>query len=559
MDKLKSLISKQYFVRILFLVWVLFITNLWLPRNWDFYGSGDWDLTYSTFEAARISILQYGEWPSYQPYLAFGSDLNANPQAVHASIFFIPVLLFGSFYGIKITILIALLIGLFGAKKLFQLIGAEVLISTLMAMVFVASPFFSRHIIEAGHSNFLYMLLLPYLFFHVLSFYKSQKIFHFLMASLILTQTLAGGAPFAFIVSCLAIVLWSIGLVWIEKIKLYKALPNILIIVIATGLNLWKILPILDLWNETPRLVNDETGINLLIFLHALNDSPTDTSTYHAWHEISIGFPLVLLAFIIYKIQIVNSYFKWILLFIPIIWLGLGNIPAYVNPWYVLNHYVPGFTSLRAPYRFGGLSLLILSIAFVKTSKFYIDNKLFYIVLIAITLSQTLSFNAISRNQVFTERIAEISNRNDSLFQVKRFHVSEKEYQYLSIKNQNFIQNAYEPLELQTVSDSVDQFVTGARILKFTPTKITFAPNQNLVKIGLRYSINWKINGKGELSNQNGLIVYKGPLENFTIIYSNNVFKTGLLYSLIFLVFVIAGSIIYNWRIRTKKHSIIKD
>lgn len=554
MDKLKSLISKQYFVWILFLVWVLFITNLWLPRNWDFYGNGDWDLTYSTFEAARISILQYGEWPSYQPYLAFGSDLNANPQAVHASIFFIPVLLFGSFYGVKVSMLLALLIGLFGAKKLFQLIGGDTLISTLMAMVFVASPYFSRHIIEAGHSNFLYMLLLPYLFFHVLSYYKNQKIFNFLMASLILTQILAGGAPFAFIVSSLALVLWSIGLLWIEKINFGKVLPNFLFIFIAIGLNLWKILPILDLWNESPRLVNDESGINILVFLHALNDSPSDTGTPHAWHEISIGFPLVLLAFIIYKIQNIDSYLKWILLFIPIIWIGLGNMPAYVNPWYILNHYVPGFTSLRAPYRFAGLSLLIFSIVFIKTSKFYIDNKLFYIVLIAITLSQTLSFNAISRNQVFSERIAEITLNKDSLFQVKR--TIEKHYQYVSIKNQNFIQNAYEPLTLKTVKDSVDQFISGAQLLNFSPTKISLAPNQNFVKIGLRYSSYWEIDGNGKLSEQNGLLVYNGPIEKFTLKYSNPIFKRGLLYSLIFLVFIIAGTLYSYFRLMKQKNKL---
>ena len=94
MEKLQGIFGKSRNIWILFIAWILFASNLWLPRNWGFYGEGDWDLTYSTFEVARINIIEYGEWPSYQGFLSFGSDLDANPQSVGASIFLIPILFY---------------------------------------------------------------------------------------------------------------------------------------------------------------------------------------------------------------------------------------------------------------------------------------------------------------------------------------------------------------------------------------------------------------------------------------------------------------------------------
>jgi hypothetical protein len=43
------------------LLWCLLISNLIVPRQWGFYGKGDWDLTYSTFEMARsMGIITIG-------------------------------------------------------------------------------------------------------------------------------------------------------------------------------------------------------------------------------------------------------------------------------------------------------------------------------------------------------------------------------------------------------------------------------------------------------------------------------------------------------------------
>lgn len=546
MDKLQKLISKPNQVLILFLCWALFVTDLWLPRNWGFYGNGDWDLTYSTFELARISVLKYSEWPSYQPYLAFGSDLNANPQAVHVSLFFIPVLLFGSFYGYKASILIALLFGLFGSRRLFISIGANHLTAFLMALVFTGAPYFSRHVFEAGHSNFLYVLFLPWLLFHLNSFRINGKKQHAVWSVLLLTQPIAGGAPLVFIFSVFLITLWIAGLMLSKTGNFRTIAAFLLFALLAVLINAWKILPVMDLWKNSPRLVSDDSGINLLVWLNSLMDFKTDTRTAHGWHEFAIGFPAVLLAITIYYFKRLNHYKIWLLMFIPLFWISLGNFPFYFNPWYLFHHYFPFFNSLRAPYRFGGLSLLVFCIAYVRIHHFTKDNSLIYIILIVSALSQTLSFNAISRQLVHGPRIEDIKQEKHSVLEVVNNAASQEKKQYLLLKQEAIIQNAYEPLHLKPVTDSLKSFIEGGQIIKFSPEKITIRSTDSVLKTSLRYSPYWQIKGSGAIGEQNGLLCISGAKGDLELQYINPEFRKGVIISSISLLISILFAFLYR-------------
>lgn len=538
MDKLQRLASSNAIVAFIFIIWTLFITGLWLPRNWGFYGNGDWDLTYSTFEMARISVLKYHEWPSFQPYLSFGTDLNANPQATHASMFFIPVLLFGSFYGYKLSILLALIIGLSGARKLFLSIGGNTLVSTLLAFIFVGAPYFSRHIFEAGHSNFLYMLFLPWLFYHLNSYLNTSKRKHAVWSVLLLAQPIAGGAPLVFIFSVALMFLWVCGLLWTKQETVKRTSPFLLFTGIALLLNAWKILPVMALWKDSPRLVVDDSGINPLIWLHALGDYTTDTGTPHGWHEITIGFPIVLLFVIIYVFRQFPDYKKWLMLMLMLVWVGLGNFPSYANPWYLLNHYMPVFSSLRAPYRFGGLTLLILCIAYVRLHYLTGDNFLIYIVLIGVTVMQTLSFNAISRQMVFSPRLEDFNHLKQAPFTVVKPFVTGQDKQYIALRNETFVQNAYEPLNLKPVYDSLPVFISGGKIVHYSPNCIGILAQDTLVKLSLRYSENWIVKGEGRSTDVNGLLCISGSRGTIEVCYKNPAFEKGLAISaLSFLIF----------------------
>jgi hypothetical protein len=549
-EKLKHFFLSNTGLWLIFILWTLFISNLWLPRNWGFYGTDDWDLTYSTFEVARKSVVEFGQWPSYNIYCAFGSDLDANPQATHASIFFIPVLLFGTFYGYKLSILLAILIGCWGAFKLFKTIQPDKVLSVCMALVFVGCSYFSRHIFQAGHSNMMYFYLLPWLAFFLNRLLDSHKFLDFLWPVLILFQTIVGGAPFVFVVFSLFMALWGIGLVWIDKRTLKTVSIFIWIILFGIGLASWKIWPVLQYWEFMPRLVKDESGINLLIWLQALCDFETDTRTHHKWHEFTMGFSLILVIISLYYFPRFQNGSKWLLLFLVVFWLSFGNMPPYLNPWYLLNHYVPVFTSLRAPYRFGILVVFILCIVSLKSFKFIQDKQLLYMILVGITLTQTLNYNSISKKIIGSPRLEYFKTTQAAALQPMKMTLDEEFFQFIYLKQNRLIQNAYEPLYLSKVSDSMDQFIEGGKLVNFTPKKCRIQAIDDEISVCIRFHKNWHLKGIGAIEEKDGLIHIRNAAGEIELFYQNQDVKHGLMASAAFMILFIGSSF---WFFRKKQ------
>lgn len=521
---------------LLFVLWSLFITDLWLPRNWGFYGNGDWDLTYSTYEVARKSIIEFGQLPHYNPFLAFGSDLDANPQAAHYSIFFLPILAFGTFYGYKVSILLAIVLGLLGCHKLLKAIGSDIMPSILLSMILCSAPYFGRHIIEAGHSNFLNFYLIPALFWLYLRYIKSGKFSQLGLPVLILVQFICGGAPFIFIVAVIILMLWLIGRLVLQLISIKKALFVFSTVGFAIGLSLWKLLPVMDLWTNSPRLVNDDSRINLLVWLHALNDSKTDTGTPHNWHEIAIGTGLFLPLLIILYRQYIPNFKTWLILLVLVIWLGLGNQPNYINPWYLIHHTLPFFNGLRAPYRFAFILLFAIIIGSAIIITKIKDNKLIYIILFSIALSNTLNYNALSRNLVHTPRIDDIPKDSTSKFAIRNLG-NDYPFHYLSLKNNQFLVSAYEPMHLPNVGDTLESFVKGGNLTHFTPNAITIKSTDTLSILALRWQEGWTSSNNSVIINYKGLLAVRSAIGNEILLnYHNPALSIGINYSLVVLL-----------------------
>lgn len=521
--------STRFGTGLLFVVWALFITNLWLPRNWGFYGGDDWDLTYATFESARKSLMDYHQWPGFNPYLAFGSDMDANPQSAHASIFFLPILLFGTFYGYKVSVLMAIVLGLTGMKQLLESLKLNAIQAAMLSMLFFSASYFSRHIMEAGHSNFLNFYLIPYLFLFLDKFRTRGKLWHGLMAVLILTQFISGGAPLVFIVAAFMVLAWSLALIN-NKTESYRCLlNNIVILIFGFALSLWKILPVLGFWSHHPRLVVDDSGINPLIFLDALSDFRTDTRTPHDWHEFSVGIGLLIPLLILYYRQQIPHFKTAFIFSLFFVWLTMGNVPAYINPWYLIHHFVPIFDGLRAPSRFAFILLFILTIGFAYILKSENSNKLIVLILASITLSNGLSFNAISRNLVFSKRIEHLPKPSEGLPEVTTSH---KKNLYFNLLENKLIVDAYEPQALPEVKDTLLGVCMGAEIKTFSPNKIDLSMTDTVAFLNLRYSKNWFADN-AKISEDKGRLKINTQQKNVSLIYSNPLLKTGAMASLI--------------------------
>ncbi len=129
--------------------------------------TNDWDYFLQLYESFRISVLEYGQFPWWNPWVAGGVPLYANPQFALFSIESASTLFFGSLYGLKIAIVIYNILGFWGMYLLCKKVSSNEVRSVLIAYVFVFSGFIVSHIV-IGHLTFAMYYLVPWLFYYYL-------------------------------------------------------------------------------------------------------------------------------------------------------------------------------------------------------------------------------------------------------------------------------------------------------------------------------------------------------------------------------------------------------
>lgn len=511
----------------IYLVWALFVSHLWLPRNWGFYGNMDWDLTYATIESARKCIVEFGQWPLFNPWSSFGTDLASNPQSVHGGIFFIPSLIAGAFYGFKISILLAMLAGVSGAYAFFRAMGNDKKDAVWGSILFGSATYFSAHIFEAGHSNFLYAYLIPWLAF---SFARLQRAFvwkYWLLAVFLLSQMITGGAPFVFILSGGILGLWALHQ-WITEKKFRTVSMAISLGLAAIVLSMWKLYPVMQFWQSNPRLMLDASAVSPVFWLESLGGYEAHSGTWLGFWEYSLGFSLILVVVIWNYRNHIPAFKWWLVLFALVFWLCLGNNPPFFNPWYFLNHFVPVFDGLRAPSRFGLILVFGLCAAFLYLVKSNKDQAWLSLLLIAAAIGQSFAFHASAGKHMQGELMEQIKQPRSVLAKNTMMDKTGKGHQYLLTRSGHLVMNAYEPLALPAVTDSTPVFLTGGKLIYFSPNRLTIHLTDSIATLHLRYSDGWKCSSGAVIrKNQNGLMEIKGK-GAIELNYQNPSEKTGL-------------------------------
>ena len=86
--------------------------------RFDNWGIQDWDQHLFYQDAPRTMLLQYGQFPLWNPYYGGGMPMLANPQSTFLSPVWIFVLIFGAVRGVKLEIVFYLVAGLLGVYLL---------------------------------------------------------------------------------------------------------------------------------------------------------------------------------------------------------------------------------------------------------------------------------------------------------------------------------------------------------------------------------------------------------------------------------------------------------
>jgi putative flippase GtrA len=161
---------------------ILFVTGLSIPVLAFFYKYlatsnrmfvGDFDYYAQMYEAFRISVLHFHQFPLWNPWMSGGLPLFANPQFGLVSIQSLLVLLFGTIYGLKLAYVSYALAGFWGMYVLGRKVAnASPLRSALVSYIWIFGGFFASHGIY--HFTFTSFFLLPWVVYFIAT-HKQKK------------------------------------------------------------------------------------------------------------------------------------------------------------------------------------------------------------------------------------------------------------------------------------------------------------------------------------------------------------------------------------------------
>ncbi len=138
-----------------------FLQALFVPPEGT--GAYDWLVIHHNWEAARISISRYGEWPAWNPFFCGGITISGNPEDQTLSPFFWLSFLTGTTLAIKVMLVVHAGLGAWGMRELcVREYGTSQSAAWLAAIVWTFSGFFAFHF-GGGHATFAPFYLAPWI------------------------------------------------------------------------------------------------------------------------------------------------------------------------------------------------------------------------------------------------------------------------------------------------------------------------------------------------------------------------------------------------------------
>jgi len=329
----------------------------------------DWDQMVSYSESARVTLVQYHQFPLWNPFVCGGMTNIGNPQNNYLSPFFIFSLLFGSITGNKLIFVISFFIGLIG----FYLLAKEYHISTggsiLASLSYMASGLIILPTVT-GMIPFMSIFLVPFIIVLYMRTLKERSIRLVVIGSLFIGGLFSqiffyGNIHFYYFMLLLCMMAF-----WDAVAT--KNIKPIYIIALCIGsfilLSAVKLFPSLAVLERNPRIImtTEKSGYTIpILFQSLINRHQTIEWKDGTSNGILNGIPLlygvdengmyvgwIVLTLCMMGIFISIKHHDWksIFLFTIFVWLALG-VYAPFNLNVYLRHFPP-FTYMRVMQRY---------------------------------------------------------------------------------------------------------------------------------------------------------------------------------------------------------------
>lgn len=372
--KSRSILSRASLFFILTIPIIAFGSGLLKTGN--NLAAGDGDYYMQLYEAARISIFNYHQLPWWNPWVAGGVPLFANPQFGPISIQMLTAIFFGPIFGYKVALIIYLILGFWGLRKLLiNYYKTAQLPATLLSYIWIFSSFFVYRGL-VGHYTFFVIGFFPWILYFFLK--RSEKR-NWLWLALFSSAIIWSSMHYTTILSFFIVGLFGLGqliellltrqkknkeniLKYIyQKMHLKKLIYTALVVITLTAP---KIYATLEYTKDYPRILGfqQEPTTSVDTTWYALfgpdqyNFPPQENTTW-GWHEV--GTYIGVLTFFVFLVALYyflttkeKKRFKniWLLVVIAVsILLARGDFASWA-PFTLLRE-LPVFSSMRVATR----------------------------------------------------------------------------------------------------------------------------------------------------------------------------------------------------------------
>jgi len=370
--------------------------------NFSYWGIQDWDQHLFYHAVPERTLIEYHQFPLWNPYYCGGTVMLANPQSRFLSPSFLLILLLGTVKGIKLDIFLHLIIGLLGMYLLARHYKMDELTAALPACVYMLNSMYVLNI-TVGMTWFLSVVYLPWAFLCYLKGFEQWKFT--LLSGLFLVLMYFGGGAYPLSVTMLFFALFSLLSAYPKdvasslnldmagqspplRVRLFGRVLSLrrrgivkvaksfsLLLVFTICLGAIKFFPSFDFLREHPRHISDYSGYSVKMLYNSLlsrDQSLAAVEKYPSkegfWDGRSyamdengmyIGF-ISLLLFLFGVVMHWKRKWRLTLCFLIFLWLSLGNrIP--LSLWKLL-HALPVYDSMRVAQRFRIVFMLIMAL-----------------------------------------------------------------------------------------------------------------------------------------------------------------------------------------------------
>ena len=388
------------------LVFVFFATLVVLLFFYQYLSSGskiitgDFDYSSQAYEAFRISVLHYHQFPLWNPWIAGGVPLFENAQFGLFSLQSLLVLPFGAVYGLKLSYIIYAVLGFWGMYAVSRkILVSSKIRSLLVSYIWIFCGFFAGH--NISHYTFSSYFLLPWLLYFI---YKKKNKWAWLGLGLTESVIILSSVHYAFLMTALVVFIYfGLSVMDWRVFKKRSGIKKLLLsprediifaaktlgfIIVTSGYRFITTYYFVS-HNERSQGLISEPPIRPSVIFQSLF-SPVGTlskppNTLWGWGEYSMyigmgtGFALliIIITVVIKRRSVDKTFFSSPIFVISFLFIGLsaaalaiGDFGRY-SPFHIL-HTLPGFAQTRVSARwliFTVFSVLILLGSWRKNNK----------------------------------------------------------------------------------------------------------------------------------------------------------------------------------------------